>query len=134
MAGSLLLELQKAVYSKLSGDAALMAKVTGVFDSVPDSQAFPYITIGEATEVPFSAFSSVGKESTLTLHIWSRYSGFKEALDVLKRVNELLDGATLTITGYALVDMSLEMSETLRDPDGVTRHVAARFRCLAREA
>jgi len=134
MAGSALLEVQKAVYSKLTGDATLIAKVTGVFDAVPDDQAFPYIAIGDETETGFSAFSKIGKEVILTLHLWSQYQGFKQADEILVRVNELLDGAALTVTGYASTAMQFVSSEHLRDPDGITRHVVARFRCFVRES
>jgi hypothetical protein len=132
--GSALLELQKAVYAQLTGDATLMAKVTGVFDAVPDDQAFPYVTIGDETETGFNAFSKTGKAVVLTLHVWSQYRGFKQADEILVRINELLDGAALTVTGYTSTAMQFMSSEHLRDPDGLTRHVVARFNCLVRES
>ena len=134
MAGSALFEVQKAAYATLTGDAALMAKVTGIFDAVPDDRAFPYVTIGDETETGFNAFSKIGKVVVLTLHVWSQYQGFRQADEILVRINEVLDGAALTVTGYALVAVQFVSSEHLRDPDGITRHVVARFRCLVREA
>lgn len=130
-----LLEIQKAVYAKLTGDATLMSKVTGVFDAVPQNQAFPYIVIGDATEVPWDHMGGKrGHETTMALHIWSRYNGFAEALGILADVNRLLDRAALAVTGFATVQCAYEWSTTLRDPDGITRHVPVRYRLLVEVA
>lgn len=134
MAGTALKALQQAVRNKLTGDATLMAMITGVFDAVPKNQDLPYITVGDATEIPFNVFAKDGKEATITLHIWSLYKGFKEALDIRNRIDQLLDGQTLTITGFVNVLCQFENSETLRDPDGVTRHIATRYRVVVQEA
>lgn len=126
--------IQQAIYSRLTGDSVLMSKVTGVFDYVPDNQTFPYITIGEATSAPYRTFSRFGEEVTVTCHIWSRYDGFKEALDILADMNRLLaDRDDLSVTGYDLICCFFEFSETMRDPDGITRHVVARYRLIVQK-
>jgi hypothetical protein len=125
-----LLEIQKAVYSKLTGDITLMGMIKGVFDDVPDNQPFPYITIGEATENPFNTFERKGRDTTFTLHIWSQYNGYKEALEILDRMNTLLDNETLPIAGFSLVYCQFENAATIEESDGVTRHVPVRYRVV----
>lgn len=121
-------DLQTAVYTELTGDEALMSMISGVFDDVLDGQAFPYVTIGDAAETPWSTFGRSGADDVLTIHIWSQANGFKEALQVLDRLNALLDSDELTVGGHVHVGTLYEGAETLRDPDGITRHVVARYR------
>lgn len=135
MTGTSLQVLQAAIYAKLTADTGsgglfdpTAPMITGVFDDVPDGQPLPYITIGEATETPWSTFGRVGADDTLTIHIWSQAPGFKEALGILDRLNVLLDGGVLEVDGHVHVGTLYESAETLRDPDGVTRHVVARYR------
>ncbi len=125
-----LFEIQKAIYAKLTGDAVLMGKVAGVFDAVPPNQAYPYLVIGDATEVPWDLFGTLGNEITMTMHIWSRYAGFAEALNILAEINRVLNRAALVLTGYNTFVCIYEWSETLRDPDGITRHVPVRYRII----
>lgn len=130
--------LQAAIYSKLTGDATLLA-LAPVYDEVPEGIRPPYIVIGDATEVPYDSFSSRGFEATITLHIWtaprptgtSRAVGYKPALDILDRVNYLLNEATLTLSDLTFVYCRLENVQTLRD--GLARHVTARYRILSQQ-
>jgi hypothetical protein len=110
-----------------------MAKVTGVFDQVPTGQKFPYVTIGDATEVPDRVFGGQYMDDTITLHIWSQAAGFKEALGIFSELNRILDGRTLSISGFDHIYTNYEFSTTLRDPDGLTRHISVRYRVLVTE-
>lgn len=123
MAGDTTLwKAQKAVYSELTGDATLLAMVSGIFDEPPQASAFPYITIGEGTETPQDTFGKQGKDNVLTTHVWSRYNGFKEIGLIVERMNLTLDSATLSIAGYTTVHVTHSASRLFRDPDGETRH------------
>src|SRR5690606_40268145 len=102
--------------------------VTGV-----QTCALPIFTIGEATSVPFRTMSRFGEECTVTLHIWSRYKGFKEALEILDDLNRLLADQDLSVAGYDTAACFYEFSETLRDPDGKTRHVPVRYRIIVQK-
>lgn len=120
--------IQQSIYGKLTGDAELMNKIKGVFDDVPENQPFPYITIGEMTSGPFRTFSRFGEEITIMLHIWSRYKGFKEASEILADMNRLLADQALEVPGYDVVACFYEFSQTMRDEDGITRHIPVRYR------
>jgi hypothetical protein len=125
---SALTDIQTAIYTKLTGDATLMSKVKGIFDHVPDTAEFPYVAIGDFTEAPWDSFSRDGRDVTVTFHIWSRYSGFKEAEDILSIIVGLLNKKGITLSNNTLVRLVYEFSSTLTEEDGITRHIPARFR------
>jgi hypothetical protein len=138
MSGSGLWSIQKAVYTKLTGDATLMALVTGVYDTAPDNARYPFIDIGDATEQPFRTFGRGGHETTINIHIYTQdqvggTAGFKPGMTILDRVSTLLDGQTLTVENHDTVLGNAEFVETLRESDGVTRHVIARFRLIIQD-
>lgn len=118
--------IQVAIYSKLTGDATLMGKIEGVFDRVPDSQTFPYITIGASTSTPQGAHDRFGARTTTTLHVWSTYAGNLELTDIGNDLMRLLDHQTLTLDGHHTVYMHHEQTVVVPDPDDV-RHLAVRF-------
>lgn len=78
------------LYAALTGNAALMAKVTGIFDGLaPESQAGPFIVMGELQELPGRTMDEEERKCLVTFHVWSDYRGRKE----LFQVAELLDKA-----------------------------------------
>lgn len=126
-----LIDIQTAIFNKLKADNTLMSMIKGVFDDVDEDQGFPYVVIGEATENPFNTFGKNGKESTITIHIWSDYKGFKEALDILKQLNSLLDDANFTMSDHNLVLIQYDNAQTIRDED--LRHVPVTYRVIVQE-
>lgn len=122
--------LQSAIYQRLTLDADLMARVSGVFDSVPNGQEMPYVTIGDATGIPFRTFDAFGEECTLTLHIWSAYKGFKEAGEILADLDRLLADTSFGVEGWGMASSYFDFSETLREGDDALeiRHVPVRYR------
>ena len=126
--------IQKAVYQKLIADTALMAKIVGVYDAVPQGTAYPYISIGEDTSLQWDTDDSDGVESTLTLHAWSRQYGRRESKEIMDLVHGALHRAELQIDDADSVFCHFEFSESFMDPDGVTRHGVMRYRIVAEEA
>lgn len=131
---SALRPVQLAITGQLRGHAPFIARVTGVLDHVPEAQAFPYVVVGEFTEAPFHTFGRDGSEITATLHIWSQYRGWKECTEILALMNGVLDNTELEVEGYQVVSVRAEESQTIRDSDGKTRHLVARYRFILQEA
>lgn len=138
-------EIQKSVYLALRAStnlSALLAKdvndktKSAIYDNVPEAvdsgsdSVFPYVTIGDDTALEWDTDTSVGKEATLTIHSWSRYRGRKEVKQIQGAIYDVLHLSNLIITGYYSVLMRSEYSETLVDPDGLTRHGVQRFRLI----
>jgi hypothetical protein len=124
------LAVQQTFLQILTTDPELSEKISGVFDSVKQDQAFPYVTIGEGFSNPFNSFEHPGEEVVPTIHIWSRYKGFKEGQEIAADIHRLLTNKTIEVEGYGNVDCFFDNSETMRDTDGITRHIMLRYRLL----
>ena len=123
--------LQEAIYTRLSNDSTLTdTNGASVYDEVPEGSSYPYVTIGETTALDYSTKDVNGSEQTLTLHVWSQYRGAKESKNIMDRLHDLLHNYSLSVTGANLINLRLEFSDLLRDPDGITRHGVVRFRAV----
>lgn len=122
-----LFELQKAIFNRLSTISC------PVYDAVPQGASFPYVTLGEDTAIDWSSKTTDGQETTVTLHVWSRYNGMAEAKQIGGEVIELMTAAPLIMTGFEADTPRLDMSEVIKDPDGITRHGITRFRLFIAE-
>jgi len=126
--------LQKAIHAALVGDATLMALVTGVHDHVPEDAQFPYVAIGEDDVDAFDGKTFRGAEHAMSLHVWSRARGRREAKEILDRLGALLDQAALAVAGHTLIDLRFVAEETALERDGLTYHGRARLRAVTQEA
>ena len=126
-------EIQKSIYQALKDDVDITAVVTGVYDEVPQGTKYPYIVIGEDTALQWDTGSSVGAESTLTIHVWSRDYGRRECKEIMSLVYDVLHEAELSIDDAHAVFCYWEFAETFLDTDGKTRHGVMRFRTLTED-
>lgn len=129
MSGSPSWPLQQATFTRLSGDATLTTTLgAAVYDSVPTGAAYPYVVIGEDTEVPHDSMGTTGRDTTITIHTWSRYVGKKQTKEIQNRVDQLLDRWLPTVAGWNSTHMLNEYRDSFLDPDGITRHGVSRYR------
>jgi hypothetical protein len=124
--------LQKAVFEALEADATLIGLTGGgrIHDDAPQNAAFPYITFGQSIVRDWSTGDDTGAEHVLTLHVWSRAAGRKEAQAIMRAIRLALDDEPLVIEDHRLINLRHELSETARDPDGETVHGIVRFRAV----
>jgi hypothetical protein len=120
--------LQRAVFQKLTATPALMALVTGVFDEVPDNQAFPYVSFGGLVETRDDTHDAQGLDVTLTIDVWSNYPGIREAADIFAVLDAALDRQPLVVAGFKDVSVVHDQHQTIRDPDPAVRRVSAQYR------
>ncbi|MEU0309783.1 DUF3168 domain-containing protein [Streptomyces cyaneofuscatus] len=120
--------LQEAVYAKLTADSALMALVRGLYDEVPETAAFPYVSFGSATEVVDDAHNQRGLAVNLVLHVWSKYPGKKEAAGILAALDNVLDRQPLDVAGFRDVSVAHQQHQHVRDPDPDIRHINVAYR------
>lgn len=117
------LELQKAIVGRLKADTNVNALVSGrVYDNPPTAPIFPYISIGPDNTLPSRADCYDGNEIHQQLDVWSRTPGFREAKQIIEAARNSLMNASLTLTGFRLIDIYFERAQTMRDPDGLTSH------------
>jgi hypothetical protein len=132
MMSSAAFALQKAIFETLTNDAATLAALGGprIYDDAPARVQFPFVTFGQSTARDWSTGSDDGYEHLITLNVWSRARGSKEAQVVLAAVRAALHDQDLAVSGHHLVNLRHEHSEVRRDGDGETFHGVARFRAV----
>jgi hypothetical protein len=124
--------LQKAIHVALTQSAAVTALVGGVriYDDVPRDAAFPYVTHGQSVVRDWSTATDDAHEHLVTLHVWTRGAGRKQAHEILGAVERALDQQALALDGHALVTQRHEFSEIRRGDDGETWHGLLRLRAV----
>lgn len=129
------LALQAAIVGALKADSGLLALVgTRVYDEVPVSPAFPYVTLGPVQVLPDKADCIDGVEIFPQIDAWSRTRGSPEAKRIGAAIVAALDDQDLTVSGSLVVVFELQSINYLRDPDGLTHHAAITFRALLQAA
>ena len=125
-------DLQKAIFSTLEADAALVGLLGGpkIYDRAPPNQPFPYLTFGRTSVYDWSTGTENGSEHLFTLHIWSKARGRKEALEIMEPAKTRLDGGALALDNHHLVNMRLEFAETRYDEDLSVHHGLLRYRVV----
>ena len=122
--------LQSSIYTALNVSAITSTLSCGVYDEVVEGNSYPFITLGEETAIDYSTNNLVGAETTINIHVWSRYKGSKETKEILDKIHDLLHDVSLTVSGVNLINLRFEYSDIMRDPDGITRHGVMRFRAI----
>ncbi len=122
--------IQTVIYQTLTAHTPLMAMIEGVFDDVEESQIFPYVTIGESTHAENDTVAVFGDDSTITIHVWSRYEGRSETKRIQGAIYDALHRAKPTYTGYNIMGIDWVNSQSFIDTDGETRHGVQTFRIL----
>lgn len=125
-------ELQKAIFTALGNDTALVAALGGpkIYDDAPPHVAFPYITFGLTSVYDWSTSTESGTEQLFTLHVWSKAHGKAEALAIMEAARAVLDDASLTLDGHHLVSLRFDFAEVRFDDDLIVYHGLLRFRAL----
>lgn len=119
--------LQRAIYAALTGDAALMALITGVYADVQqpnlpeDNAAFPYVTIGQDNLSPFDTKTDNGTTAVCQIDVWSRENNLLEVKAIGAAIHAALHHQSLTITGANHVLTVVETATYSKDPDGQTK-------------
>jgi hypothetical protein len=127
----------KSPFQPLRDAAAARIQTTGysVFDDFPGpDSAYPHITLGEMTGIDWSDKFTPGMEVRSTVHVWSRYHGSAEALQIMDAVLQALTNPPIVLTGgFHLVFDRLEQKRILIDIDGITRHGIIEMKYLIEE-
>lgn len=123
--------LQVGLYGLLSGDATLAA-LADVYDGVPEDVEPPYVVIGEMTSLPDGSHGGTGRQTSATLHTWTRAESHRPGNQIGARVVALLthQPAALDahVTGHEVWRVAHEFAQTLVDPTPGIRHRVDRFR------
>ncbi len=126
------LALQAAIFSALTADVELTALVGAprIFDDVPPGTPYPYITFGQTSERDWSTSTEPGSEHTVTLHVWSKERGRRQAHRIGMALRSALVETPLILIGHRLINLRHEFSESRRESDGETYRALVRFRAV----
>lgn len=119
--------LQRALYDALTGNAPLMALITGVYADVQqpnlpeDDALFPYVVIGQDNLTPFDTKTDNGASALCQIDIWSRSNNLLEAKTVARAIYDVLQKGNLTITDADHILTRIENQVFSKDPDGHTK-------------
>jgi hypothetical protein len=124
--------LRAAIHAALANDSPLAALLGGarIYDEPPRDAALPYVTLGEDVVGDGSTSTEAGDEHALTLHVWSRQGGHRQAHVIVGAVLEALADAPLALDGHHLANMRFVVADVRREPDGRTYHGLIRMRAL----
>ncbi|MEQ1810692.1 MAG: DUF3168 domain-containing protein [Terricaulis sp.] len=125
------LALAAAVRAAAMDDAGVQAIVADrVYDDPPPDVTFPYVTIGQIESRAIDASEREALEHGLTLHVWSRYGGRAEALQVIAALRGCLHNATLNVADRRLVLLFAQFADVFRSGDGITTHGVLRLKAI----
>src|SRR3970040_94874 len=79
-------------------------------DAAEDDTKFPHIVMGDETATGFDTDDVHGKDMTVTLHVWDRYSGRKRVRQITDAIYNLLHDASITVSGAKVVYCFWEFS------------------------
>ena len=124
---------QHSIFQILSSDGTLATLVDGVYDRSPQGANFPYICIGDCEISDWSSRTHMGVGGILTLIIWSREGGRKQASAIMERVYQLLHDTQPVTSGYEIVLLKHAKSHTRLENDGWTYRGEISFSVLAQQ-
>jgi Protein of unknown function (DUF3168) len=124
-------DVQASMLSVMKQDTLLLSRgLTGIFDEAPAVQAYPYISFGTKTQLPYNVFRQVGFDCTVTLDIWtSQWSGDLHIF-ILNDVYRLFNNQPLPLKAWFSTWCYVEMTTTSISESMQVRHTLARVRTL----
>lgn len=137
MAGLVGLEIRNAWVNSSTGvlgsDSTLVSTLgAAVYQRVPENASYPYVVVGNSTEVPDQTYGDKGREVTITVHCWDDTPTDDDCHKIADRVTELLDCATFSLATYTLTYSLLESAVEV--PEEHFLHIAVTFRVRVSES
>lgn len=124
--------LQKAIFARLSGDAALTALIgtDGVTDRRLSAPCAPLVVIAGIDSIDHSTASEAGEEHVVTLEVWSEAAGHREAQAMTGAVRAALHDAPLALAGHHLVLLLHRDTRLRREGKSRFHRAEMRFRAV----
>lgn len=129
---------QQAIAAALTGSSSFTSVCAGPLDSAlvnPSAQInqpFPYAAFGDHVETNWYQFQHPSKLVEFIMHIYSQANTYQEAMNILDVMNSIIECQTLTLTGGNFTNIQngvmFVSAARIPEPDGVTRHIEARWR------
>lgn len=113
------LALQEAMYNAMMASDGLVASLGGqqIYDDVPAKKHPPYIVFGAATHSDWSAGDDEGLEHFITINVWSKQNGRKQALEIAEAVTQSFRDLPKALTDHCLVNFTHEFTEVTHEQE-----------------
>lgn len=130
------LALQTAILARLADDAALAASPLAgrIWDAAPRDPGFPHLVVDAGVTRDRSGLDTPLAEHRLTLRVFSRKGGRREALTLAGLVETALETGDLALDGHRLVLLRRDATEVRLLSDRLTAEAALRFVALTEPA
>lgn len=115
------------------GVKAVLGDPARVYDEPPPGAAFPYVTLGRVESRATDASEKDALEHAVTLHVWSRYGGRAEALDIVAALRAALHNTAPPVAGRRLVLLLVQFTDVFRAGDGRTTHAVLRLKAITEQ-
>lgn len=123
--------LAASIRAAAIGNSNMQALIADRFyDEPPPDLTFPYVTIGRFESKPIDVSDREALEHGVTLHVWSRYGGRAEALEVIGALRGCLHNAALNVADRRLVLLFATFADVFRSGDGRTTHGVLRLKAI----
>ena len=125
--------LAKAVHAALSVDVILqsfLGQTPRLYDQSPEDPIFPYLSYGGIKSENISGDMAPLYAHTMSLHIWSRYGGRAEVLQIIDAVCAVLNANNLVLNTASLVSTRIVFTDVFRAADGHTLHGVIRLHAI----
>ena len=130
-------DFQTALYLHLTSDATLIGLTKGashIGDWPKPSGPFPWVTIGEDAEGQWGMKDQTANfKIKPTIHVWSKSRGWKQANQILDRIDVLLLTNQLQLDGsssFTIIAKGQRPDATVKlpgDDKGNIRHIVAEY-------
>jgi len=91
-----------------------------VYDHAPAGSAYPYVRYGRKIKTPDNLLAEKMARVQLSISVFSNFRGQEQVDEILARIEDTLDDASLTLATGEAVRCDLERADTTIDADGVT--------------
>ena len=110
-------KLQEVVFTALSTNVALSARVTAVYDQPDIAAVMPYVSMGPTDSLESGTKTEEGLLITFQIFAWSSELSQMESKEIMALVDDALQAADLSIAGYHQVFLGLEKANVLWNID-----------------
>lgn len=125
-------KLQEAVFSLLSSDGLLAAKLTGVYDQPVENAAYPYLEMGETSLRSADVKDRFGEDIEFEVLVWSADPGQMEVKELMADIDALLHDGDLAVSGFDLIQIRRQNANIVRQYGSAGVLYRGRLRYVAR--
>jgi len=117
--------IAKILHNHLAGDpkmAMIFGQPPRLYDYPPEDPVYPYLSYGTVRSEDRGGDETELIAHSVTLHVWSRYSGRAEILELLRQLSDSLDGIDESQDTHRIVILNTIYTDVFRARDNRTQH------------